>query len=570
MLSIKKMSLLLLLGLYSACGFRSPAELEQPKINLSFDYIIGDAYTAIPIFDGIRFNNNFKLYYHIHSSKALKQIKINLGSLDLNYGDQPIKEGSHWIDLDNIGVDGMYDLDVVVIDQDDRVTHKSIKVFKNTHQYEYHNEHSFIKAENIGQHEAKFFEVGDINLDGYMDAFLHIDSQPKILLGPDFQNQWDVSEEHWYSSTYNCDVNGDGIQDIVLGNRYHGTAGKIKVYFGPMLNNKTFTESAEYHGAHTYSAETGYFYEYAGAKIGCANLEGGSKGRIMQFNGNAYQENFTVLPAKLDFFVYNKNSNTLSKDDYTEYSSLHSQYPSGIFGDANTYFSNSKDINFDGHDDIIINGWYKPDSNDQEKVMTVLYGGKNKSYYLGEAIHSRHIFDDILDQGIAPYVTSNSFPKARVSILEDVNLDSHLDYNLIYNQCISSQTSCNYSDFNYLEMNQIVSDQQTVYLNSHNIVQDEYHLQVKSFDFDGDGFFDYLFLNRNPSNHALFFDVKLSNSNETLNYLTDLQLGESNEQAVFLPIKNNLNERFLLFVQSNSQGNWQNPSVVNIKIYKDE
>lgn len=562
----------MLLSLLShACGSRAQKAVDRDTIEINFDYDLSDSYSAVPVFDGIRLNKNFHLYYQLHSTKSFKHLTVKLANLDLNPGNQPIKQGSYWVDLDSLGEDGVYNLDIIAIDKNNDVLQKTVQVFKNVHQYEYIDEISFLKEEDIFQQEVKFYSVGDINLDGFMDAFLHIDSQPKILLGPDFQQQWDISDDDdWFSSTYDCDVNGDGIHDVVLGNRYYGIAGRIKVYFGPMLSNKTFSETTEYHGIHTYSPDTGEFWEYAGASIGCAKLEGTSKSTLMQFNSNSQQAGFTVLPAKLDFFSYNENNNTLTKDAYSEYNFLQSTYPNGIEGDANTYFSNPKDVNSDGHDDIIINGWYSPDSDYHIKSLSVLYGGKNKSYHLGPVIHSRSIYDDVLNDNINPLISNNTFPRLKASILDDVNLDNYLDYNFIFNQCISSQTSCNYLDFNYLEINHIISNQQTVYTSTNYIQQDPFHLAVKSFDFDGDGFLDYLFLNRNPYNDNLFFDVELANNDETLNFLTSLHLGQSNQEALFLPIKNYLEQRFILFVQSNHHGNWQNPSIVSVKIFKDE
>ncbi|HMQ10789.1 MAG TPA: VCBS repeat-containing protein [Oligoflexia bacterium] len=562
---------IMLLGLAcQACGSRAQKAINPDTIEVSFDYNLSDTHSAVPVFNGIRLHKNFNLYYQINSLKSFKHLTVKLANIVLNPGHQPVKQGSYWVDLESLGDDGVYNLDIIAIDKNNHVLQKTIKVFKNVRQYEHIHQLSYAKEENIDQHEAKFYSVGDINLDGFADAFLHIDSKPKILLGPDFQTKWDVSNDDWFSSTYTCDINGDGIKDLVLGNRYYGVAGKIKVYFGPMTSNKTFTQTVEYHGTHTYAPETGEYFEYAGASIGCANLEGNDKNTLMQFNANVQQNGLTVLPSKLDFFSYNETENTLNKNAYTEYSLLHSQYPNAIEGDVSTYFSNPKDINHDGHEDIIINGWYGPDSQYQVKNLSILYGSKNKQYYLGPVIHSRNIYDDILNDNINPLVSNNTFPKLKVSILDDVNQDNHLDYNFIYNECITSQNSCNYLDFNYLEVNQITSNQEIVYTSTHYIEQDPFHLAVKSFDFDGDGLLDYLFLNRNPNNNKLFFDVQLAYNNETLNFLSSLDLGESNEEALFLPITNNLGERFLLFVQSNSQGNWQTPSIINIKIFKDE
>lgn len=485
---------------------------QDPIVNLSIDYDLNDSIDSAPFFNGISLTGSFFLKYNIESLLDLNLVDININGVDLNTNNSVLKNSAKFIDIYQLGEDGFYEISFTVVDTAGNVTFLQNTIRKNIDIYEQETASTYPSSGVILKSQVKSYEIGDINNDGYSDAFVHISTNPKIFLGPEFTQVWDISDDDWYSSAHRCDVDGDGISDIVVGNSESTLEGKIKVFFGPMLNDKEFSNSYEYIGTADPFANIPY-YERAGAVLGCARLSGGNKDQILHFNANQNNSfDLVNIPSELEILNFNTINNSLDFISSSFFGSFSVEYPLGIMGDKHTSFSTSGDIDNDNFEDIILNGWFNPSNGGYSvKQVSALHGGPSNDYFIGPTQYLRQKYTDINDI----HSVENAFSDHFVSIIDDGNNDGFDEVFYVNASCFYSNT-CSSSVPISREYDAITNQGSIVYSDDYSITNGLVVYDARAFDYDGDGTNEIFFMHRGAVNDS---SIAIKSFNQNLTYI---------------------------------------------------
>jgi hypothetical protein len=281
------------------------------------------------------------------------------------------------------------------------------------------------------------FNAGDMRRDFGSELGV-LDSANGLLrfasgFGGAFTESWPVGAVAWDAMAANCDVNGDGIPDLVVGSRTGAPGGLVRVYFGPVHDGGVFSGSVDYHGYSNSVRD-----ERIGRSIACAAMDGVLGDEIVvtsdeqEINGGVT----TKTAEWLRILSYRGNATWVVYDS-SAIATLHQNGVAGVLVDGNTRVSGPMDFNGDGKQDVLLTD--VRGSAPDERYSFVVLGNHSGAFTLSPNLLVNHLALPAAQPDVSGLPC---FMTVRGAALGDLNRDGYDDLAISQLNVVRAATEC--------------------------------------------------------------------------------------------------------------------------------